>query len=244
MRRTYLVIVYWLSWCLFGFVGLLLNIACMPLLLLPRREARGATVRATIRWLFDLWVRWQHASGVVSVSFLGFPEKLPTGTVYVANHPTLVDATFLLSRLPDTVCIFKPALMRNPALGPAAIMASYVAGDTGVDVMRTAAERVASGQSLLIFPEGTRTDQARREILGTLKAGFALVANRAHAPVQLVVVRSTPGLAAKGRPWWKPPSTLPAFVSFTWDQRWDYDPARHAVDLKDAVEDRLREVLP
>jgi 1-acyl-sn-glycerol-3-phosphate acyltransferase len=243
MRRAYYVLAYWLSWILFALVGLLLNLACIPLLLLPRREVRGAAVRAVIRRLFDFWVRWMHASRVVQVTFDGFPAQMPTGTVYIANHPTLVDATFLLARLPDTVCIFKPQLMRNPTIGPAAIMARYVSGDAGVDVMRTAAARVAEGQSLLIFPEGTRTAQAQGEVLGTLKAGFALIASRAHAPVQLVIVRSTPGLAAKGRPWWRPPSTLPAFVSFTWDRRWEYVPDLHAADLKDAVELRLREVL-
>ena len=59
----------------------------------------------------------------------------------------------------------------------------------------------------------------------------------------MIVIRATPGLVARGQPWWKLPATLPAHVSLTLDQRWSYDPNLHAADLKDAVERRLREVL-
>ena len=88
----------------------------------------------------------------------------------MANHPTLVDATFLLARLPDAICIFKPRLMRNPAIGPAALMGGYISGDAGIDLIRQAAEKVAGGNSLLIFPEGTRVPHGERP---PLQAGFA-----------------------------------------------------------------------
>jgi 1-acyl-sn-glycerol-3-phosphate acyltransferase len=241
MRRAYYILAYYFSWLVFGLVGLVLNLGCALLLLLPRREAYGPAVRRTILALFSLWPRWLNFCGVVRVSWSGFERPLPSGTVYIANHPTLIDATCLLGRLPNAVCIFKPQVMRNPALGPAAIMAGYIAGDAGVDLMRTAALKVAAGRSLLILPEGTRT--APGTVLGTLKAGFALIAARAHAPVQLVVIRATHGLVARGQPWWKLPRTLPAEVRLTLDRRWEYDPNVHAATLKDQVDARLREVL-
>jgi 1-acyl-sn-glycerol-3-phosphate acyltransferase len=241
MRRAYYVFVYYFSWLVFGLAGLALNLGCALLLLLPRRKSYGPAVRRAIRALFDFWPRWLYCCGVVRVSWHGFDAPLTPGTVYIANHPTLIDATCLLARMPDGVCIFKPQLMRNPVLGPAAIMADYIAGDAGVDLIREAAARVAAGRSLLIFPEGTRT--APGAILGPLKAGFALIAGRAHAPVQLIVIRATPGLVARGQPWWKLPATLPAHVRLTLDQRWSYDAHVHAADLKDAVERRLHEVL-
>jgi 1-acyl-sn-glycerol-3-phosphate acyltransferase len=241
LRRAYLVFAYYLSWLLFGLVGLGLNIACMPLLFAPRRERFAPRVRTAIRVLFGLWVRWQHASMVVDVVFSGFDAPLSSGTIFVANHPTLVDATFLLSRLPEAICIFKPALMHNPAIGPAAVMAGYAVGDAGVDTIRAAAGEVAAGQSLLIFPEGTRTDPG--EILRPLKGGFALIAARARAPVQLVVIRATRDLAARGMPWWRAPSRLPARVEFTLDRRWEFDPHLHAAALTAQVERRLRDAL-
>ncbi|HEY0945154.1 MAG TPA: lysophospholipid acyltransferase family protein [Opitutaceae bacterium] len=241
IARLYFTTLYYLSWLIFAVVGLGLNALCLVLLLFPHRKARAAGVRALIRGCFDLWLRWLHATRVVSVEWRGFDGPLPRGTVYIANHPTLVDATFLLARLPDAVCIFKPALMRNPAIGPAAIMAGYTAGDTGIDLIRETAAKIAAGQSLLIFPEGTRTGPG--EILGPLRPGFALIASRAAAPVQLVVIRSTPELAARGRPWWKPPAILPGRVELTLDHRWEHDPARHATELTAEVEQRLSAVL-
>jgi len=240
--RAYYVTVYYLSWFFFGLVGLGLNIACIFLLLLPHRHARGIGVRAAIRLLFDLWLKWFHACGVVRVRWHGFDEPLNPGIVYVANHPMLIDATLLLARLPDAVCIFKPSLMHNPALGPAAIMAEYVSGDAGVDVIRAAAEKVAAGCSLLIFPEGTRT--APGQSPAPFKPGFALIAAQAKAPVQLIVIRSTPELTARGRPWWKVPSIMPARVEINLDRRWEHQEGRHASLLTAEVQRRLSEVLP
>lgn len=241
MNRACHVFAYYASWLVFGLVGVALNLLCLPLLLLPRRETFGPAVRRVIRTLFDFWTRWLHMCDVVRVFWHGFDAPLAPGTVYVANHPTLIDATCLLARLPDAVCIFKPALMRNPAIGPAAIMGGYIAGDAGVDLLREAAIKVAAGRSLLIFPEGTRT--APGATLGSLKAGFALIASRAHAPVQLILIRATPGLAAKGRPWWALPPTLPADVHVFLDRKWEHFPGRRAGDLKDEVEAHLREAL-
>lgn len=241
LNRARLVVTYWFSWVLFIVVGLLLNLFCAPLLLLPRRPGRERAVRGLMRRLFTFWVDWQGASGVVDVHFVGFEKPFPPRTVFIANHPTLVDATFLLSRLPDTICIFKPALMRHPAIGPAAIMGGYASGDSGIDLIRDVTTRIKAGQSLLVFPEGTRTQPGT--VLGPLKPGFALIAARARAAVQLVVVRASPELARRGSPWWRPPGVLPAFVEFTLDRRWEPDAIGAPAEFTAEVDARLRSVL-
>jgi 1-acyl-sn-glycerol-3-phosphate acyltransferase len=240
-ERARWVALYYLSWVVFGSVGLLLNVLCLFLLVLPGRGMFGPTVRASIQRLFNAWLAWLHATRVVSVEWEGFGEPLTAGTVYIANHPSIVDATFILARLPDAVCIFKPSLMRNPAIGPAALMAGYVRGDTGLDLIKAAAEKVAGGQSLLIFPEGTRT--AEGTVLGRMKPGFALIADRAKAPVRLLIVRSSPGLGVRGRPWWPAPEVLPGKVTITLDRAWTYEPGRPAAELTLTVERRICEVL-
>lgn len=241
MRRTYYVAVYYASWAIFGGVGLLLNLASLPLLLLPRSASGDARQRRVIRWLFGFWLGWMHATGVVRVTWRGFDQPLASGTVFIANHPSLVDATFLLARLPDAICIFKPALMRNPAVGPAAIVAGYASGVPGVDLVREVAAKVAAGQSLLVFPEGTRTDPGRR--VNPLRPGFALIAARAAAPVQLIRVAFSPGMAQKGRAWWKPPLVVPGWCEFTLDRRWEHDPARTPADLTAEVQRHLQAQL-
>lgn len=212
LRQAWLVVAYYLSWLFFGLGGLLLNLGCAPFLLFRNRERFGPRARAITRWLFDFWLEWMQSVGVVEAAFHGFDRPLPRGVVYVANHPALIDAPLLLSRLPDTVCIFKPALLRNPVIGPAAVLCGYVPGDSGVDGIRHAAGRVATGCSLLIFPEGTRT--APDAELNPLRPGFALIAHRAQVAIQVIHIRSSPLATRKGHPWWKPPP-LPVRFEFT-----------------------------
>jgi 1-acyl-sn-glycerol-3-phosphate acyltransferase len=236
-RRAYYVVGYFLSWGWFAAVAGALNLVCVPLLVLPGRARIGIRVRRAIRSLFRLWGTWFDASGVVKVTWIGFDQPLAAGTIYIANHPTLLDATFILSKLPDAICMMKPALMRNPVIAPAAIMAGYVVSDRPVDTVREAADRVAAGRSLLVFPEGTRTPPGK--IFGTVRLGFFLAAARARAPIQLIVIRASPGLAPKGRAWWKPPAVLPGWVTMTMDRRWEWDARRSSAELIAELEERI-----
>jgi 1-acyl-sn-glycerol-3-phosphate acyltransferase len=117
--------------------------------------------------------------------------------------------------------------MRNPAIGTAAAMAGYVRGDAGLDLIRAAAGRVAAGQSLLVFPEGTRT--APGTAVGAMRPGFALIADRARAPVTLMGVRATP--------------IVPCSIEVTLDRTWPHVPGRSAAELTRSVEARICEVL-
>lgn len=236
-----LALAYFLSWGLFVGVGLVLNLLCVPLLLLRRRECLGPPVRRLIRGLFCFWLRWFEASRCLRITWRGFERPGSGRTVYIANHPTLLDATFLLARLPDAICIMKPELLRNPFVGPLAILAGYPAGKKDIDLIRKVAKRVADGQSLLVFPEGTRTESGTA--FGAFTPGYALIAERAKAAVQLIIIRTSADLVPRGRPWWRPPSILPARAELSLDRRWEHDPARRTRDLTAEVDRRLSEVL-
>jgi len=241
IARAFYGVRYYLSWFGFAVMALAFNTACVPLLLLPGNPRAGALVRGAIRRLFSLWAWWLDWSGVVRIAWLGFDRPLTPGTVYVANHPTLVDATVILSRLPDAICAMKPSLMRNPFTGPAAIAAGYVVFGKTVDGVRDAAAKVAAGKSFLIFPEGTRTPDGT--VLGPMAHGFLMSAERARAPVELIVVRASPGLGRKGRPWWRLPAVVPASITVTQDRRWEWDGQRSSAELLAELEGRLKAVL-
>ena len=242
MMRLYYVVVYYLSWLVFGMVGLALNLACASLLLFPgARRRRGRVIRRWIRMTCDLWFRGMHAAGILRVTWRGFDRPLPRGTVIVANHPTLIDAMLIMARVDDLICIFKPRLMRNPVIGPAAILAGYVAANGRVGLVRNAAAAVRSGLSLLVFPEGTRTEPGT--VLGPLKAGFALIARYARAPVQYVRIRATPGLTARGRPWWKLPEQLPLFAEVEMERCWRPDEQHDAESMTEDLRAHIHATL-
>ncbi len=241
--RAWLVLAYYASWIWFGLGGGAVSLLCLPLL--PWRESPrvNRAVRRVVRVMFRQWAFWFRLSRVARVTWRGFAKPMPSaggpGTVFIANHPSLIDAPLLLACLPaDTICIFKPALMRNPFIGAAAAAAGHFSGAGGIDLVRDLAERIAGGLSLLIFPEGTRTGAGT--VLNLFKPGFALIANRAGATVRLVRIRNSRGLVPRGRAWWKPPAVLPGSLAFTLDRAWPHDPRKSAAALTAEIEAYLR----
>ncbi len=119
------------------------------------------------------------------------------GLVIAPNHPTLLDALLVASRLPRVVCITKASLWDNPLLGAGARLAGYIRNDEPHRLVRRAGAAVRGGSHLLIFPEGTRTTTMP---LGPFKAGFALMALQAGAPVQTVFLDTSSPYLSKGWP--------------------------------------------
>ena len=196
--NLYRYLVYLFSYVLFGLGGLLLSLFCLLTVWLPDTPGTRRWFRWLIHRHFVVWAFYLNHCGAYRLSFEGF-EDLPKdqGLVVVSNHPGLMDITYLLSKLPAGLCIFKPAIRKNPVLGAAARRAGYLASDGGLDMIKLAAEAVASGASLVIFPEGTRTKPGTN--LNPLKSGFALIAQRAQAPIQLVSISCDSPIASKGR---------------------------------------------
>jgi 1-acyl-sn-glycerol-3-phosphate acyltransferase len=240
LKRLYFVCAYAGSWLVFGLSAVVLNLLCLALFILRGRERARPAVREAIRRFLSSYVGWLRITGLVRVNWSGLDGLFQTRrTVCVANHPGLLDAVFLLSRLPDTVCIFKRAMLRNPFLAPPALMGGYPWCVTGPDFVRTAVGAISSGRNVLIFPEGTRT--AAGAALNPLKPGFALIASHAGAPVQVIVISSSRDLLPRGRAWWSVPR-LPATVDIRVDCRLPA-PAGNPRATAALVESRLRSCL-
>lgn len=210
---VYNALVYYFTLVLFGAGGLWISLFGLLAGVLPASERTERFFQRLIHRHFVFFVWWMRISRTCFVRYHGW-ENLPRdrGFVLVANHPGLMDVTYLLAQVPEAFCIFKPAIRRNPVLGAAARRAGYLSGDGGHDLVRVAAEKLAAGRVLIIFPEGTRTPPG--ENLGPLRPGFALMARRGGVPVQLVRITWDSNVLAKGRAWWKVPR-MPAHVDVT-----------------------------
>lgn len=194
---------YFTTLALFGVFGLLLNLVCVLCAWLPRTVRVERFFQRVIHHHFAIFLRWLRWLRICDVQFEGF-EKIParTGLVIVANHPGLMDAVYVLARVPEAFCIFKPAVRRNPVLGGSAVRAGYIGNTNPLELVRAASAKLRAGQPLVIFPEGTRTPSGTT--LLPLKPGFALIACKAGVPVQLVQITGDVHLLGKGRPWWQP----------------------------------------
>ena len=116
--------------------------------------------------------------------------------IVAANHPSLLDAVMIVSRLPNAVCVMKASLMDNLLFGAAARMARYIRNDAPLEMILNARQVLNDGARLVIFPEGTRTGNFPVDVCSP---STGLVANRAKVPVQTVLIEfSTPYL---GKAW-------------------------------------------
>lgn len=188
---------------LFGAGGIAWGLISMVLHpLLPR--AFGAKLgQLAIHRLFRfyLWLVTKLGTFRADLSALDV-LKDEKGLILAPNHPTLLDAVLVLSRMPSAVCIMKAELWDNIFLGGGARLAGYIRNDTPVDMIRKSAEALQGGAQLLVFPEGTRT---RIKPINTFKGGFALIAKQAGVPVQTIFIEAENPCLTKGWPLAKKP---------------------------------------
>lgn len=164
--------------------------------LLPRRT--GQTIgRWVIMAAFRLYLRLLTTFCACRFDLSELDRLRDSDRVIVAaNHPSLLDAVLIVSRLPNAICVMKSGLMDNLLLGSAARLAGYVCNDGALQMLRQSREALHEGAQLVMFPEGTRT---RTFPLDPLTPTLAMIARRSGAPVQAVLLEfSTPYL---GKSW-------------------------------------------
>lgn len=209
LRTVHMAVGYYFTLVMFGGFGLALSLFALLCGKLPATDRTERFFQRLIHRCFALFVWWLQFSRLTRIRYHGLERLSPDrrGLVLVANHPALIDITCLLARVPEAVCIFKPAIRRNPVLGAAARRSGYLANDGGHDTIRQAADKVTAGHTLVVFPEGTRTPVGEK--LLPLKPGFLLIARRANASLQLVRVSCNQPVLGKDRSWWKLPPLYP-----------------------------------
>jgi 1-acyl-sn-glycerol-3-phosphate acyltransferase len=120
----------------------------------------------------------------------------------VANHPSMIDVFLVISRVRQSICIMKANIGSNLFLAIGAYLAGYVSNRQTDAMLRGAAMAVERGNLLLIFPEGTRTT---RQPVNDIKPGVALIAKRADAPLQVIVIVTNSAYLSKGWKIYRPP---------------------------------------
>ncbi|PHQ69447.1 MAG: 1-acyl-sn-glycerol-3-phosphate acyltransferase [Sneathiella sp.] len=200
----------------FGIGGLLMTVIVFPIIaaVTPNDAQRVRRVRKVIYYSFRFFVSMLRIGGIINSRFHE-TERLKNchGGLIIANHPSLLDTVFLMSRMPDVQCIIKKELWENKFLGGVMRAAGYIRNDGDAETMLEQCRvTLAQGQNILVFPEGTRTvpGQAIK-----FQRGFANIATHFDAPIQLVTIKCEPSTLTKGSPWYAIPSRQARFdISF------------------------------
>lgn len=163
--------------------------------LLPR--AVGVRVgRAAIMHGFRVYLWLLQAIGACRFDLRALDALRNEGAMIVApNHPCLLDAVMVLSRLPNLACIMKASLIDNVFLGAGARLAGYIRNDSLVGMAVRAVDELRAGSQLLVFPEGTRSSALP---IGPFRGVFPVLASRARVPVQTVFIETDSPYLCKG----------------------------------------------
>ena len=194
-----------------GFGALLLALMCLAwaivaVLLLPLATVElGRHIgRRGAMYCFRAWLGTMEVLGAWQLDLAELDRLRDAGPLILApNHPSLLDAVFIVSRLPDAVCVMKGSLLRNFLLAPAARLARYVSNDSLLRLISRAAPELERGGQLLLFPEGTRS----RGAIGPFTEAVGAVSRRTGVAVQTIVIEDDARFLGKG---W-PLARIPAF---------------------------------
>jgi 1-acyl-sn-glycerol-3-phosphate acyltransferase len=122
-------------------------------------------------------------------------------SIFMCNHQSYFDIFVLLAYLPaDFKFILKQELMKIPILGHAMKRAGHVAitrenPREAIRSMDRVVEKIKSGTSVLIFPEGTRSVDGR---LQSLKKGGFHMAFKSGCDIVPVAISNTHRIVTKG----------------------------------------------
>jgi 1-acyl-sn-glycerol-3-phosphate acyltransferase len=210
-----------LCFLIFGLGGLVLGLIVFPILrLLPGTgaEHRSRALR-TIQGSMRAFINVMRAVGVLTYEFTGLERLGRPGQVIVANHPSLIDVVFLIGFTSGSSCVVKQALWRNPFTRGPVIAVGYVSNSPTDLMIENACRALEHGQSVIIFPEGTRTKPGQPL---QFHRGAATIAIRAAAAfVTPVYIECSPTTLSKGSPWYRVPDRR---VHFSFRVGDDIDP--------------------
>ena len=168
----------------------------------------GYTVSYRIKLLFGRNVsfqisahEWAHSivkNANISIEVIG-KEHLSEKAVYIVNHRSSADIYVLLDIMPKkSVFVYKQELLNHPLIGIALRMSPYIPVDrssvkaSAMSILK-AKSTLQSGQSIIIFPEGTWS-YPPHDIL-PFKQGSLLIASTSGVPIIPIVMVGTETIA-------------------------------------------------
>ena len=190
----YLVLYLGLAW-----LGILclawtpIAIIAYPLL----SERRGRVLgRYAIMAVFRIYLASLRASRRCSFDLEALDVLRDEPSLIIApNHPCLLDAVMVISRLPNVACVLKAELMNNIFLGAGSRLARYIRNEPVRRMVQLATRDFSCGSHLLLFPEGTRTTVCP---INPLKGSIGLISHHAQVPVQTILIETDSAFLSKG----------------------------------------------
>ena len=150
-------------------------------------------------WAWSKCILWTFG---IKVTVKGLENiDLNKPYVFVSNHASMADIPTVMVALNGRVnIVFKKELTRVPIWGWALRFGPFIMIDRSnprdaMGSIERAAQTIRGGQSVILFPEGTRTTDGR---LQPFKRGAFTVAAKSRVPVVPMIINNTYGILPKG----------------------------------------------
>lgn len=193
-----------ISFSLFGIGGLLLRLVVFPCLrvFIKQPTKHQYYSRLVIHKTFKFFIGFMNRTGILYYTLKGVENLGKPGQMIIANHPSLIDVVMLIAQIKDANCIVKQSLWQNPFMRGPVQAARYISNNGSVEMFDEAVQVLQDGQTLIIFPEGTRTTPGKAPEFHRGAASIALKGARCITPV---VISVNPTTLTKAEPWYKIP---------------------------------------
>lgn len=187
-----------LSFTLFGLGGLVLSLTVFPLLYVSPIDVHRRQVisRRLLSRLFRVYIRIMELFRLIKVSA---SDLRADGQFIVANHPSLLDVVYLISKVDNANCLVKRGMWYNPFTAGTVRATGFIRNDSPT-LLEDCAASLQAGDSLIIFPEGTRTDPSKPFKFLRGAANIALLSSSDITPV---TIKCRPARLMKHQKWYQ-----------------------------------------
>lgn len=121
--------------------------------------------------------------------------------IIIANHPSLLDVVLLLANIARINCVVKASLSKNIFLFGAIKASGYILNTANEELLQKSIDALKSGESLLIFPEGTRT----KDKISFHKAASYIAIHGAKS-LSAIFIKMHPKSLQKDSKWYNTPA--------------------------------------
>ena len=216
LNRYWRIFATGLSFAIFGICGTILTALLLPFLLLTKETpGRRKFGKILLKLAFKSFLWGMQLLGVLNLQTENLDRLKSGGRLVLSNHPSLIDAVILIALVDNPDGIIKSSLFNNPSMYGLAKIAGLMRNVEGPELIRKSIESISSGENLIIFPEGTRT-----QVLGqvTFKQGAAYIAIKGGINITPILIVTSEPVLRKDHSWYKVPMKKPVFTVSVLDE--------------------------
>ncbi|WP_349644343.1 lysophospholipid acyltransferase family protein [Campylobacter sp. RM15925] len=190
---------------IFGIICMVGNLIFLPIVILGLHKFK--TVQNLSR--DSVWLSWKFFIAVSKIfGYLDYKFDIKTdlgknSQMIVANHPSLIDVVFLISKIRRANCIVKGDLTKNVFLSFAIKACGYIPNTANEELLERSVCALENGENLIVFPEGTRT----KDEINFHKAA-SHIATKAASEIIGIAINMQPRSLRKGEPWYSTPDVM------------------------------------